>query len=102
LARIDCLRINHPMDVLPFITYQGIRVTVDRISSAEEVAFLEPIASDMKPVFEIGAGYGRTAEAMLGFYPDMERYTIVDLASVIKLARQYLLKVCARDVRISA
>ena len=98
LERMDRLRVNQPMDVPPSITYKGISITADRISSAEEVTFLERIASDIVHALEIGAGYGRTAEALLLLYPYITHYTIVDLASVLKLSRRYLSKILPAEV----
>ena len=44
-------------------------------------------------VVEIGAGFGRTAQAVLKLVPHLERYTIIDLPQITALSSRYLRKV---------
>lgn len=65
---------------------------IDYLLAAEEVRFLanalrEPFPSS---VCEIGAGFGRTAHALLSSHPEIARYVLLDLPDTLELSRAYL------------
>lgn len=76
----------------PFpIRWRGRLISQDLANTALEMASIgEALAgSQPKHVLEIGAGYGRTAHAILSIYPDAA-YTIVDIPPAIDISRWYL------------
>lgn len=44
---------------------------------------------ELNHVLEIGAGFGRTAQALLKLCDGIESYTIIDLPEVLTLSREY-------------
>jgi len=72
-----------------------LEVNLDYVLAAEEFGFLDQvlIASDLtapRHVAELGAGFGRTAHALLATYSSIESYLIVDLPETLALSRAYL------------
>ena len=49
--------------------------------------------SEVHDVLEIGAGFGRTAQALVSLCDNLESYTIIDLPEVLTLSREYLKKI---------
>ena len=78
------------------IRRSGIEFNLDYILSTYEVLFIKPF--DQKTVCEIGAGFGRTAHAMLECYPNIEKYTIIDLPNCLTLTQGYLKKVLSQKL----
>jgi putative sugar O-methyltransferase len=73
------------------VRWRGRLVSQDLANSALEVRAIAR-ALDGKPpssIVEVGAGYGRTAYALLARYPDAE-YTIVDIEPALTISRWYL------------
>jgi hypothetical protein len=73
----------------------GCDINIDHFFAVEEFMFLDR-ATDLAritSVGEIGAGFGRTCQALLTLAPSIERYAIVDLPSVLGLSRHVLRKV---------
>ncbi|HET9497994.1 MAG TPA: putative sugar O-methyltransferase, partial [Candidatus Limnocylindria bacterium] len=76
----------------PFpIHWRGRLISQDLANTALEMRSIEEALDGRRPdhVLELGAGYGRTAYAVLSNYPDAS-YTIVDIRPAIEISRWYL------------
>lgn len=76
----------------PFpVHHRGRLISQDLANTALEVAFLRDALGDRNPVtfLEVGAGYGRTAHALLTIFPHAS-YTIVDIEPAMDISRWYL------------
>lgn len=74
----------------PFVVeIDGKNVTQDVLVSLNEAASM-PLA-EVKSIVEFGAGYGRTAYAILKQYPHI-KYAIVDVVPAIDISRAFLNK----------
>ncbi len=74
------------------VDWDGRLVSQDLANSALEAkAIVEALAGRPEPreIVEIGAGYGRSAYALLHLFPSA-RYTIVDIEPAISISRWYL------------
>lgn len=72
------------------IEYNGEDVDLDYLQAVLEVGFISRhVAPDRLRILEVGAGYGRTCQALLSVY-DVGAYYIVDLPNALKLAQKYL------------
>jgi len=68
-------------------------INIDHLFAVEEVLFIRgSLKNEIKSVIEIGAGFGRTCQALLCIEPSIERYTIIDLPEVLNLSNLYLKK----------
>ena len=86
------LDLAEPMLGSPFpIRWRGRLISQDLANTALEMASIEEALAGSRPehVLEIGAGYGRTAHAILSIYPEAA-YTIVDIRPAIDISRWYL------------
>lgn len=74
------------------VRYNGIDIDIDYMLAADELVFLEQTKtlSKVKSVIEIGAGFGRTAHAVIENFLNIEEYTIIDLPEVLDLSKIYL------------
>ncbi len=93
-AFYDLYRRLGPVDVgRPVsVSVEGCAINIDHLFAVEEFEFLSR-ATDigtLRTVLEIGAGFGRTAQALLMLTPAIERYVIIDLPEVLRLSRLYL------------
>ena len=61
----------------------------DQVQTDAEVDFLTPILYEVESVVEIGAGYGRTANAILKANPKIN-YTIIDREPALSVAKTWL------------
>jgi hypothetical protein len=69
---------------------RGRLISQDLANTAIELATIDRgRASNPTQVLEVGAGYGRTAFAILSLFPDCG-YTIVDIEPALTIARWYL------------
>lgn len=73
------------------IQFRGRLISQDLANSSLELAALRRALPGRPPtrVMEIGAGYGRTAYAVLSLFPECE-YTIVDIEPAITISEWYL------------
>ena len=73
----------------------GQLINLDHFFSIEEFTFLDANLNtgEIRHILEIGAGFGRTAQALVSLFADLEVYTIVDLPEVLALSRAYLKQV---------
>lgn len=80
------------------VTIRGCQVNIDYYLSVDEFMFLRDAidVAGIRRVVEIGAGFGRTAHALLRL-ADVSSYTIVDLPEVLNLSRQYLQRVLSDE-----
>ncbi len=79
----------------PALRRNGRLISQDLANSALEADFiLSNLPKDFKPnrVCELGAGYGRTAHAMLSLLPGI-RYVIVDIPPALYVSQRYLTSV---------
>lgn len=69
-------------------------INIDHLFAVEEVLFIRGSLkkNEIKTVIEIGAGFGRTCQALLCIEPSIESYTIIDLPEVLNLSKLYLKK----------
>ncbi|WP_158839685.1 putative sugar O-methyltransferase [Saccharothrix deserti] len=89
LRRIHNRDVGDPISV----TYHGESVCMDYLRAVYELEFIADRAPlDGARVLEIGAGFGRTCHALLANH-DIVEYVIVDLATTLELARNYLSEV---------
>ena len=71
----------------------GCSINIDHLFAVEEGLFiLSQFKSEIKSVVEIGAGFGRTCQALLCLEPEIEIYTSIDLPEVLNLSKLYLKK----------
>ncbi len=77
----------------------GQAVNLDHFFSIEEFTFLDANLefAQINHVLEIGAGFGRTAQALVKLVPNLGSYTIVDLPEVLLLSSGYLGQVLEKD-----
>lgn len=76
----------------PFpIEWRGRLISQDLANTALEVAAIQAALGGRTPerILEVGAGYGRTAYALLSIAPDAA-YTIVDIPPALDISRWYL------------
>jgi len=73
------------------ITWRGRLISQDLANTALEVAAIGRALSGRTPssILELGAGYGRTAYALMSLFPEAT-YTIVDIEPAISISRWYL------------
>lgn len=69
---------------------QKYTVSVSSIEFAAMASLLRPFMGKVRSVVEIGGGYGGLARACLLAFPELERWTIIDLPQVAKVSRWYL------------
>lgn len=83
------------------VSANGVQVNLDYLTSIEEYDFLSKSfnLNTIESVVEIGAGFGRTAHTLLKLCPNIKRYTIIDLAPMLKLSSKYLEKVLSDDAK---
>jgi len=76
-----------------------LQINLDHFFSIEEFTFLNKNLhfDDIAHVLEIGAGFGRTAQALIKLVRNIERYTIVDIPEVLSLSCRYLEKVLSEQ-----
>ncbi|MDR1031778.1 MAG: putative sugar O-methyltransferase [Holosporales bacterium] len=72
------------------IFYSNMWLDLDYLMALEEVLFLNDHLTSINSILEIGAGYGRTCHTILSLFPNIEKYTIVDLDQTLDLSRSYL------------
>jgi putative sugar O-methyltransferase len=88
----DVLALPEPMLGAPFpVPWRGRLISQDLANSSLEMASIgEALGGEVpKHVVEIGAGYGRTAYAILSCYPEAS-YTVVDIHPAIDISQWYL------------
>jgi putative sugar O-methyltransferase len=73
----------------------GEAINLDHLLSVEEYTFLRKNLSLEKigHVVEVGAGFGRTAQALVKLTETIKKYTIIDIPEVLSLSSKYLEKV---------
>ncbi len=73
------------------VTFKGRLISQDLANAALEAAAIARALGGSSPdhILEVGAGYGRTAYALLNRFPEA-RYTIVDIEPALSLSRSYL------------
>lgn len=99
---VRVLALGEPMlgNPLPVLR-RGALVSQDLANSAIEVAAIKRALGGRRPtsILEVGAGYGRTAYALLGLFPEA-RYTVVDINPARALCNWYLSTLYPRrDIR---
>lgn len=77
----------------PTINFFNNKLSIDYLSSVEEMFFLDDILNKSEVVLEIGAGFGRLTHSIIQNFENINRYIIVDLDEVLELAKTYLKKV---------
>ncbi|MGA2514337.1 MAG: putative sugar O-methyltransferase [Candidatus Limnocylindrales bacterium] len=73
------------------ITWRGRLISQDLANTALEAAAIGRALAGRQPgsILELGAGYGRTAYALMSLFPEAT-YTIVDIEPAISISRWYL------------
>jgi hypothetical protein len=92
------LDLEEPSLGAPFPVYQNGRlISQDLANTALELdAMRRGGVSDPVRILEVGAGYGRTAHALLTLHPQAT-YTIVDIEPAISISRWYLTGLFGED-----
>jgi putative sugar O-methyltransferase len=77
----------------------GEKINIDHFFAIEEYTFLNAnIKFDrIGHVVEIGAGFGRTAQALIKLAAKIKKYTIIDIPKVLTLSATYLENVLNKD-----
>ncbi len=89
-AKIDKPNIGNPVVIG---SANGLTYNLDFLLACQEIDFLEDFFLEIAApptICEIGAGFGRTCQAILSIYPETESYTIVDFPEMLSLQRRYL------------
>ena len=75
----------------PPVYFRGRLISQDLANSALECVAIVRALRGRTPqaILEVGAGYGRTAFALMNLYPDA-KYTIIDIEPALTIARWYL------------
>ena len=89
--QFDLLSVGEPSLGGPLpVRLKGTLISQDLANTALEVSSIAPFLSEPpKHVVEVGAGYGRTAHALLSIYPHM-RYTVIDIEPALSISKWYL------------
>jgi hypothetical protein len=88
----EVLDLDEPLLGRPFpVRWHDRIISQDLANTSLEVASIRELLAGRSPrhVLEIGAGYGRTAHAILSLYPEAS-YTIIDIEPAIRISRWYL------------
>lgn len=77
----------------------GEDINLDHFFSIEEYTFLSANLNlgKIAHIVEIGAGFGRTAQALIKLVENIETYTIVDLPEMLSLSHSYLKEVLSKN-----
>jgi putative sugar O-methyltransferase len=88
-AKIGPTSLGNPVVIM---STSGQSINLDHFFSIEEYTFLDANLNtgELRHILEIGAGFGRTAQALVNLFENVEVYTIVDLPEVLALSRAYL------------
>jgi putative sugar O-methyltransferase len=89
---LDVLSLSEPSLGSPLpVRWQGRLISQDLANSALEASAIARALDGTKPstIMEVGAGYGRTAYALLARFPDAT-YAIVDIEPALSISRWYL------------
>lgn len=91
-ARIGMTSLGNPVTLA---APSGEAINLDHFFSIEEYIFLNSNLDfdKINHVVEIGAGFGRTAQALVKLATNIKKYTIVDIPEVLSLSSSYLEKV---------
>jgi putative sugar O-methyltransferase len=98
IRSIENIGLGDPVTIKVRCTTSGqagveeLAVNLDYLYAAEEIAFIEGViaSSELRSVCELGAGFGRTAHAVLETMPSIQTYWIVDLFETLQLSSAYL------------
>ena len=95
-AKIGSTSLGNPVTLK---SPSGEEINLDHFFSIEEYTFLSANLNLDKiyHVVEIGAGFGRTAQALIKLVRNIEKYTIVDIPEVLSLSLSYLEKVLSKE-----
>lgn len=88
----DVLALGEPaLGNPPPVLHKSRLISQDLANSALEIGAIRRALDGRVPtsILEIGAGYGRTAYALLGVFPHA-RYTVVDIEPALSLSQWYL------------
>jgi putative sugar O-methyltransferase len=87
VTRLPEPKLGQPLPV----TWRGRLISQDLANSALEVAAVSRALGGRTPksILELGAGYGRTAYALLSLFPEAT-YTVVDIEPALTISRWYL------------
>ena len=88
-ARIGNTSLGRPVTLK---SPSGLDLNLDHFFSIEEYTFLSTNLdfTEIERVVEIGAGFGRTAQALIKLVGNVRQYAIIDIPEVLELSRAYL------------
>jgi putative sugar O-methyltransferase len=96
-AKIGLTSLGNPVTIP---SPSGIeQINLDHFFSIEEYTFLNENL-DLKKIYnvvEIGAGFGRTAQALIKLVGNIKNYTIIDIPEVLSLSFLYLKNILSED-----
>jgi len=95
-AKIGTTSLGNPVTLT---AASGQAINLDHFFSIEEFTFLDAHLdfTEIDHVLEIGAGFGRTAQALIKLVKNLKSYTIVDLPEILALSCGYLEQVLDQD-----
>ena len=95
-AKIGDTSLGNPVTL---VAPSGQAINLDHFFSIEEYTFLNANLhlDKINHVVEIGAGFGRTAQALIKLVGNIKKYTIIDIPEVLSLSSGYLEKVLSKD-----
>ena len=92
---IENINISKPVSV----NINDCDINIDHLLAVEETQFIRiAIVSGIRSVVEIGAGFGKTCQALLSINPSIEIFTIIDLPEVFNLSKLYPNKVIHKHI----
>lgn len=95
-ARIGSTLLGNPITLY---APSGDAINLDHFFAIEEYTFLHENLnlSKIDHVVEIGAGFGRTAQALIKLVGNIKTYTIIDIPEVLSLSYRYLEKILEKE-----
>ena len=89
LNKIKNKNIGNPTEII----FNGLKINIDYLLSAEEILFLYKELDKAESIIEIGAGFGRLPHSILEAFPNIKNYYLVDLDFMLNFQKSFLKKV---------
>jgi putative sugar O-methyltransferase len=80
-----------------YVNVHKTKVNLEYFFSVQEVMFLRRHIVKLESCVEIGGGYGRLCHAIIEIFPNIKKYTMVDLKPMLEISKKYLKKVLSDE-----